>query len=168
MAKYHLILNSLNFQIRNYKVPGNIKHLINYSKVPKVNFETEVKETIGRGSGPGGMNVNKADNAVRLVHQETKISVKCHESRSLIKNRERAKEKLIDKLDLHWNGEDSIESQVKKIEKARKEFKKESARVKREAKAKLKLTGSESDAEEIDLKCSILTIFLHHRWKSQT
>ena len=91
MASFHLIQNSINFQVRNYKVPGNIKHLINFRKVPKINFETEVKETIGRGSGPGGTNVNKANNAVRLVHLETKIQVKNHESRSVEKNREFAR-----------------------------------------------------------------------------
>ena len=91
MASFHLIQNSLNFQLRNYKVPGNIKHLINFRKVPKIDFETEVKETIGRGSGPGGTNVNKANNAVRLVHLETKIQVKNHESRSVEKNREFAR-----------------------------------------------------------------------------
>ena len=98
MASFHLILNSLNFQIRNYKVPGNIKHLINFSKVPKINFETEVRETLGRGSGPGGQNVNKANNAVTLIHLETKAFVKSHETRSVTKNREIAKEKLIDKV----------------------------------------------------------------------
>ena len=91
MASFHLIQNSINSQVRNYKVPGNIKHLINFRKVPKINFETEVKETIGRGSGPGGTNVNKANNAVRLVHLETKIQVKNHESRSVEKNREFAR-----------------------------------------------------------------------------
>ena len=152
MAISHLIFSCIYFQVRHYKVPGNIKHLINFSKVPKINFDTEagqVKEIFGRGSGPGGQNVNKANNAVTLIHLETKVFVKSHESRSLVKNREIAKAKLIDKLDLHLNGEESIEAQVKKIEKERKEIRKEAAKLKREEKARLKLTGVSKDAEEI-------------------
>ena len=55
------------------------------------------------------------------------------------------------------NGKDDIK---KRIEKEKEAWKKESAKLKREAKAKLKLARSdENNAEEIDLKCSILTIF---------
>lgn len=59
------------------------------------------------------------------------------------------------------NGENSVEAQVKRIEKEKEDRKKESARLKREAKAKLKsLTESdENNAEEIDSQCCILTIF---------
>ena len=57
-----------------------------------------MKENLARGSGPGGQNVNKANNAVTLVHLETKVFVKSHETRSVTKNREIAKEKLIDKV----------------------------------------------------------------------
>ena len=126
-------------QVRHYKVPKNIKHLIDFTKVPKVNFEAEVTEKFGRGSGPGGQNVNKSNNAVTLIHQETKVVVKVHDSRSLEKNREIAKNRLIDKLDLYLNGEKSVESQVKKIEKEREIIKKEKARLKREEKALKKL-----------------------------
>ncbi len=123
---------------RGYKVPANLRHLINFSKVPKIDFETEVKEVIAHGSGPGGSNVNKSMNAVTLVHTETKVAVKSHDTRSLAKNRELAKQKLVDKLDWHFNGQASIEAQVSKILKERKLLNKEKAQKRREEKAKLK------------------------------
>ena len=63
-------------------------------------------------------------------------------------------------MDWHLNGENSVEAQVKRIEKEKEDRKKESAKLKREAKAKLKsLTESdENNAEEIDSQCCILTI----------
>ena len=135
-------------QLRHYKVPKNIKHLVDSSKVPKVDFETEVKETLGRGSGPGGQNVNKSNNAVVLVHEETRVFVKCHETRSVEKNREIAKVRLIDKLDLYLNGENCVEAQVKKIEKEREIIRKEKARLRREAKALKKYNDHSKDIED--------------------
>jgi protein subunit release factor B len=38
--------------------------------------ESDLKETFMRGSGPGGQAVNKASNAVRLVHVSTGVQVK--------------------------------------------------------------------------------------------
>ena len=67
--------------IRTYKVPGRIQHLINFSKIPKVDFENDVKEVFGRGSGPGGQNVNKSKNQVTLIHEPTKIFVKSHRNK---------------------------------------------------------------------------------------
>ena len=135
-------------QIRHYKVPKNIKHLVDLSKVPNVDFETEVKETLGRGSGPGGQKVNKSNNAVVLVHEETRVFVKCHETRSVEKNREIAKVRLIDKLDVHLNGENSVEAQVKKIEKERELIRKEKAKLKREEKALKKYNDHSKDVED--------------------
>ena len=128
--------------IRTYKVPGRIQHLINFSKVPKVDFESDVKEVFGRGSGPGGQNVNKSKNQVTLIHEPTKIYVKSHETRSLEKNRIIAREKLIDKLDHFFNKEESVEAQVEKIIKEKELRNKEKAKKKREEKAKLKLKES--------------------------
>ena len=68
------------------------------------------------------------------------------------------------KLDWYLNGEESIESQVKKIEKERKELKKEQAKFKREAKVKLKAIQSEENADEIETpetQCSIFTNFMY-------
>lgn len=122
------------FLVRHYKVPANLKKLIKFGKVPTIDFETEVREVIGKGTGPGGQKVNTAKNAVVLIHIDSKVFVRCHESRSLEKNRTIARERLIDKLDLHLNGEDSIESQVEKIKKERALIKKEKAKARLEAK----------------------------------
>lgn len=129
---------------RQYKVPANIKRLVKFNKVPKIDFETEVKEVIARSSGPGGQNVNKSNNCVTLIHLETKVTVKCQDSRSLPKNRDIARSRLIDKLDWHLNKEESVEAQVKKIEKEREILRKEAAKRKREEK-KLKNDQQVSD-----------------------
>ena len=71
---------------------------VDVSKVPKINFDTDVTEKFVKGSGPGGMNVNSSVNAVTLVHVQTKVFVKCHETRSLEKNRVLARERLTDAL----------------------------------------------------------------------
>ena len=137
--KHKIPFSILQFQRRNYKVPKNLKHLIDFSQVPKIDFTSEVKESVGRGSGPGGQKVNKSNNAVVLVHQETKVFVKCHDTRSLDKNRSIAQSRLVDKLDFHLNGDKSVEAQVKKIEKEREIIRKEKAKLKREEKALNKL-----------------------------
>lgn len=51
-----------------------------------------------RSSGPGGQNVNKLESAVRVVHLPSGIAVECQESRSQIKNKEIAMQKLHVKL----------------------------------------------------------------------
>lgn len=142
-----------HFHVKHYKVPGNLKKFINFRKVPKINFDKEVIEIITKGSGPGGQNVNKTANAVTLIHETSKIVVKSHESRSLVKNREISKSKLIDKLDLYLNGDQSVENQVKQIEKERDILKKEKAKLKREEKAKAKKDAALG-------KCSIKIVFL--------
>ena len=73
------------------------------------------------------------------VHKETKVFVKCHDTRSVEKNRVIAQDRLIDKLDFHLNGDKSVEAQVKKIEKEREIVRKEKAKLKREQKALQKL-----------------------------
>src|SRR6478609_4743217 len=47
-----------------------------------------------RGSGPGGQKRNKTSNAVRLVHEPTKIAVTATESRSLAENKLQALRRL--------------------------------------------------------------------------
>lgn len=91
------------------------KATIDYSKVPKLT-DADLEERFVRGSGPGGQSVNKTANNVILRHIPTNIVIKCHLSRSLEDNRKTARQLLIDRLDEHFNGEDSVAAQKKRIE----------------------------------------------------
>ena len=90
------------------------KHTLDLSKVPTL-LDEDLEEEFVRGSGPGGSNVNKTSNAVVLKHKPTGIIIKCHQSRSLHKNRELAKEMLIVRLDNLVNGDLSVEAQKQKL-----------------------------------------------------
>ncbi|KAL7674443.1 hypothetical protein ACOME3_000723 [Neoechinorhynchus agilis] len=76
--------------------------------------DAEIKESFVRGSGPGGQNVNKTNNAVHLRHVPTGAIVKCHSTRSLEKNRELARHKMLLKLDEMENGEMSLSARLKR------------------------------------------------------
>ncbi len=90
------------------------KHTFDNSKVPVLHPE-DLEEEFTRGSGPGGQAVNKTSNAVLLRHKPSGLLVKCHQTRSLAKNRELAREILTQKLDNLINGEDSIEAQKNRL-----------------------------------------------------
>lgn len=94
------------------------KVTIDYSKVPKLE-ESDLEERFVRGSGPGGQAVNKTSNNVILRHIPTGIIVKCHMTRSLGDNRKHARKILIEKLDEHFNGDDSVAAQMKRLEKVK-------------------------------------------------
>ncbi|KAH8401625.1 hypothetical protein KR009_006925 [Drosophila setifemur] len=85
---------------------------LDYSRYPKLE-ESDIEETFTRGSGPGGQAVNKTSNCVFLRHLPTNITIKCHTHRLASKNRVEARKLLLEKLDLHLNGEDSIAAQIK-------------------------------------------------------
>lgn len=80
--------------------------------------EKDLEEKFVRGSGPGGQSVNKSNNCVQLTHIPTGISVSSHEQRELVSNRKTARRKLIEKLDLLYNGAQS--KKAKKIAKKQK------------------------------------------------
>lgn len=60
--------------------------------------ESELEETFERSSGPGGQNVNKTSTKVMLRHLPTGITVTVQDTRSQAKNRELARERLLDAL----------------------------------------------------------------------
>ena len=60
--------------------------------------EAELEETFERSSGPGGQNVNKTSTKVTLRHLPTGLMVTVQDTRSQAKNRELARERLLDEL----------------------------------------------------------------------
>ncbi|KAL9900749.1 mitochondrial translation release factor in rescue [Glossina fuscipes fuscipes] len=71
------------------------KHDVDYSRYPTLN-EDDLEEHFTRGSGPG--------------------VVKCHTHRLASKNRKEARKLLLEKLDMHFNGENSVQAQLKALE----------------------------------------------------
>ncbi|KAK7087954.1 hypothetical protein V1264_021940 [Littorina saxatilis] len=87
--------------------------------------EDDLEEDFVRGSGPGGQAVNQTANCVVLKHTPTGIVVKCHETRSLQINRQRARERLKERIDFHLHGSKSfLALQEKELSLQRKEKKK--------------------------------------------
>lgn len=88
---------------------------LDYSRYPTLQ-ESDIEETLMRGSGPGGQAVNKTNNCVFLRHLPTGITVKCHLHRLASKNRIEARKILLEKIDVHLNGDQSIAAQIKLLD----------------------------------------------------
>lgn len=58
----------------------------------------QVRVDTYRARGPGGQHVNRTESAVRLTHEPSGVVVTASDTRSQIRNREIAFERLIDKL----------------------------------------------------------------------
>lgn len=102
-------------------VPIRLKFTPDTSKMPQL-VESDLTEEFVRGSGPGGQAVSKTCNCVLLKHLPSGIVVRCHESRSLDENRKIARARLITRLDHFLNGEDSVEAQIRRENKRKKEI----------------------------------------------
>ena len=102
----------------------SIKSKVDYSRFPAAPVAgKDFEEKLVKGSGPGGQAVNKTSNAVQLRHFETGISVKCHETRSVERNRKLAVDKLRHALDLKLNGDFAVQRQIARLQKELEEFK---------------------------------------------
>ena len=78
--------------------PTNIDRMLLNAKagqIVKSLPENELEETFARSSGPGGQNVNKVATAVTLRHRPTGLSVTVQDSRSQLRNRQLARERLL-------------------------------------------------------------------------
>lgn len=141
MITQRFFLRPTIIQFIRYKT--RIHPLVDYSKVPVLN-ENELEEQHVRGSGPGGQSVAKTSNCVILKHLPTGIVVKCHQTRSLVENQDKAKKLLISKLDAHFNKENSIEAQLQRIKLSQSRKNNKKAEKLREIKTKWKQQESES------------------------
>ncbi|RLV99836.1 hypothetical protein DV515_00009291 [Chloebia gouldiae] len=90
--------------------------------------EADLEEEFVRGDGPGGQATNKTNNCVVLKHIPSGIVVKCHQTRSVEKNRKIAREILQEKVDLFYKGEDSDVFKEKKASEKQKQEKKRRAK----------------------------------------
>lgn len=98
---------------------GTLNHKVDRSRLPALK-EEELEENFVKGSGPGGQKVNKTACVCMLKHIPTGIIVKCQDERSLHKNREKARQIMISKLDEHYNGDMSVSAQLKRIQETKK------------------------------------------------
>lgn len=86
--------------------------------------------------------MNKSSSRVHLIHKPSGIQVFCQDARDLSTNRVRARKYLIDKLDAHYNEDES------KYAKAQEKIRKRKSSSKR--KAKKKYEGGKEGKEEED------------------
>lgn len=87
--------------------------------------ESELEEQFVKGHGPGGQATNKTSNCVVLKHSPSGIVVKCHQTRSVDQNRKLARKILQEKVDLFYNGENSLVYKEKREAEKKKQEKKQ-------------------------------------------
>jgi len=111
----------------------------------------ELVEQVTKGGGPGGQKVNKATNCCQLKHIPTGICVSSHHTRSLEENRKIARRILQEKLDYHFNKEESFLAKKQAAEREEKLKKKQKSKQKLlkklEFKQKIKLDELGVEAE---------------------
>src|SRR5438093_9582079 len=88
--------------------------------------EADIAETFVRSGGHGGQNVNKTSTCVMLLHQPTRLQVKCQATRQQGLNRFLARRLLLDKIEGLQKGRAAGERA--RIEKIRRQKRKRSRR----------------------------------------
>lgn len=81
----------------NVMVEANTKRAAAYA-TDVATLRREVRVDTFRASGPGGQHVNRTESAVRLVHRPSGVVVTAADTRSQLRNREIAFERLIERL----------------------------------------------------------------------
>jgi peptide chain release factor 2 len=71
---------------------------INDESEIEVDWAKDVREETMRAGGAGGQHVNKTESAIRLMHYETGIEVKCQNERSQHQNRALARKMMLARL----------------------------------------------------------------------
>ena len=99
-------LNESTFKLISNNLKSFNRYLAKEPEYPPLN-ENEIRELFVKGTGPGGQKVNKATNRCELKHLPTGIVVSSHHTRSLEENRKIARKLLQQKLDIHYNKENS-------------------------------------------------------------
>lgn len=67
-------------------------------RLDRATLTLEVRIDVYRASGAGGQHVNRTESAVRLVHGPSGVTVVASDTRSQIRNREIAFERLVERL----------------------------------------------------------------------
>ncbi len=62
--------------------------------------DSELSYQTFRAGGAGGQHVNKVETAVRVIHEPSGLSAYCSDNRSQLMNKKRAKEKLIQLIEI--------------------------------------------------------------------
>jgi protein subunit release factor B len=106
-----ILIKFLTFKINLFLT--TVRFITKKPVFPPLN-EKDLIENYIKGSGPGGQNVNKANNCCQLKHIPTGIIATSHHSRLLEENRKRARIILQQKIDLFNNKENSWLVQQKK------------------------------------------------------
>ncbi|XP_071789701.1 uncharacterized protein [Asterias amurensis] len=115
-------------------------------QLPELN-EEDLEEMFVRGSGPGGQATNKTSNCVVLKHLPTGITLKCHQTRSVVENQKIARVLMRERLDVLYNGENSALYKQKKAHLKKMSEKTRRTKVKLERLKMMKEKLNETDEE---------------------